>query len=422
VEYVYPRGAQPYAETFAEHVAASVARQTTYVTSQYPPQYSSRGLYLVPLFGVAAWQVSATPILQEGDPAPDHLLFDGRIEVFAPQPEVQQAEVGQAFNVLLTWRAVGAIKDDESVTIRLMRSNGKLATNADVRLDPTMQVGEVRTQRLTLGVPLDLYPGEYRIIVGVYRNAMGAPTALKEQNGADFVPTAPVTVVSASLPPITQHPLQASGVASGGHAGATLIGVDYDTGVPGQLRVFTHWQLSPVSATVVLQDAAANAVAAQQLLPAASGQYRFYTLVADVPPMHGLQLSTTVDQSATARLSLPDYASGERYVPFANQIVLVGSDLKPEGDALKVDLQWLSARAITTDFVVSARVSGQNFYAQHDSVPALGALPTLKWIRGSRVVDRHPMALGGYAGPLQSTIVIYDAFTQQPLPMLDERN
>ena len=54
-------------------------------------------------------------------------------------------------------------------------------------------------------------------------------------------------------------------------------------------------------------------------------------------------------------------------------------------------------------------------------LPALGAIPTLKWIRGSRVMDRHPFDLGEYAGDLRGTVVVYDSASQLPLPPLDER-
>ena len=74
-----------------------------------------------------------------------------------------------------------------------------------------------------------------------------------------------------------------------------------------------------------------------------------------------------------------------------------------------------------TDDIVSARVDGDGFHAAHDGVPALGTLPTLKWIRGAWITDRHPISLGDYGGPLRGSVLVYNSFTQQPLPALDER-
>jgi hypothetical protein len=102
-------------------------------------------------------------------------------------------------------------------------------------------------------------------------------------------------------------------------------------------------------------------------------------------------------------------------------MVLTGSRAWREGGRLVVDVNWLSARAITTDYVVSARVAGSNTFAVHDGVPAQGAIPTLKWIRGSAVVDRHAVALPEQAAGLAATVLVYDGFTQQELPALDER-
>jgi hypothetical protein len=53
----------------------------------------------------------------------------------------------------------------------------------------------------------------------------------------------------------------------------------------------------------------------------------------------------------------------------------------------------------------------------------LGAIPTLKWIRGSMVLDPHRMAIPADASavPVVSSFLIYDHFTQRLLPPLDER-
>jgi hypothetical protein len=59
----------------------------------------------------------------------------------------------------------------------------------------------------------------------------------------------------------------------------------------------------------------------------------------------------------------------------------------------------------------------------NDSVPALGAIPTLKWIGGSTVYDPHVVTVDGAAVPGQTVgglLVVYDAFTGRPLPILDE--
>jgi hypothetical protein len=58
-----------------------------------------------------------------------------------------------------------------------------------------------------------------------------------------------------------------------------------------------------------------------------------------------------------------------------------------------------------------------------DSVPALGAIPTLKWIHNSTVFAPHRLTIPNDAPqlPAEGSLVIYDHFTQAPLPPLDER-
>ena len=60
--------------------------------------------------------------------------------------------------------------------------------------------------------------------------------------------------------------------------------------------------------------------------------------------------------------------------------------------------------------------------SQHDGTPALGAIPTLKWIRGITASDEQSLVLPeDAAGRGTLWLTVYDAFTMQPLPVLDER-
>jgi hypothetical protein len=412
VDYVYPLGAQAYADTFAAQALAAARARITYVTSYYATAFQAHGLNVAPLPGVQAWQVLTRSVTALADPT-GNLLFGGRVEVASVRVATQTAEAGQALDVVAQWRAVGAIGENESLTVRIMRANGKLAANTDIKLDPRAAKNEVRSQRLTLGIPMDLAPGNYQVLVGMYQAGANGFTQVKERSGVDFAPSASITVIPASQPPITQH-------AMGAHFSdqATLLGVDYDTGLDQRLRLLTHWQLAPVSATITAQDSAGNPIAAPLILPAARGRQAFFSLTFDIPPQRNVFLAVAGE---TTPLRLPDVNAGERYIPFADQMVLVGSSVTRDGNQLKVDLRWLSAKANTTDDTISVRVDGDSFHAAHDGVPALGALPTLKWIRGVSITDRHPVSLEGYSGPLHGSVVVYDSFTQQQLPALDER-
>jgi hypothetical protein len=131
---------------------------------------------------------------------------------------------------------------------------------------------------------------------------------------------------------------------------------------------------------------------------------------------------------------LPSPNAGERYVPFGDALVWVGldgpvSDLEPGAD-VTLGLRFLGARPLERDYVVSTSLIGLNPDGSwawpndpDDTVPAMGAIPTLKWIRGSAVFDPHRLTVPDDAppAPAAGSLVIYDHFTRAPLPPLDER-
>jgi len=411
VRYVFPRGAQPYAETFAEQAAQLAPSHPTLVTSPFAESLAARGLRALPLAGQPLWLVTKAP------PAPPaaHHVFDGRLAVVGPLngPE-WKAEVGQAMAVDLGWYAPTSPREGDSLTVRLLRPDGRLAANADVRLSGDAPAGAYHARRLILGLPPDLPPAEYDLWLGAYGLADGRFVPYQTADGATFVAVGKVDVQPARWPPATQHPL----ANPWGPTPATplLIGVDYDAGLPGQLRVWTHWQLGKSPAQVALADAEGAPFTEAKLLPANRDpqQPRYFSLSFDLPPRRGIQIARSGQR-------LPDYRDGQRYVPFADQMALIDAQTHRDGKALKVDLHWLAARPLTDDYVVSVRVEGEGLYLTHDSVPALGAIPTLKWIRDSLIVDRHPFALEGHHGPLRGSVVVYDSVSQLPLPPLDER-
>ncbi|NLD44279.1 MAG: hypothetical protein GX657_12395, partial [Chloroflexi bacterium] len=86
---------------------------------------------------------------------------------------------------------------------------------------------------------------------------------------------------------------------------------------------------------------------------------------------------------------------------------------------------FLSLRALTRDYSVSVGLARPDlgWEAKSDGTPALGAIPTLKWVRGWTVEDPHalPLEAGAPTGAAQVVLTVYDAFTLQPLNVLDER-
>ena len=99
---------------------------------------------------------------------------------------------------------------------------------------------------------------------------------------------------------------------------------------------------------------------------------------------------------------------------------------------------WLRQRfhaswPVTRDVATSVRLIGYDQSGQlwewwdlDDAfgIPALGGIPTLKWIGGSAVSDVHQMQVDKNAYPGQTVGVslgLYDTFTGRPLAVLDPR-
>jgi hypothetical protein len=115
-------------------------------------------------------------------------------------------------------------------------------------------------------------------------------------------------------------------------------------------------------------------------------------------------------------------------VPLGGTLWLAGAELVPSaaplrpGQAVTVRLRFVAARPLTADYAVSVGLTGPDFRWQvrADGTPAGGAIPTLKWIAGSRVTDTRTLTVPDDAAPGTATLtlVVYDSFTQQPLPVL----
>jgi hypothetical protein len=124
-----------------------------------------------------------------------------------------------------------------------------------------------------------------------------------------------------------------------------------------------------------------------------------------------------------------------RYVPLGQGIIWYGDSVARRaaarvGQSWNLDNDFVAIRPNTRDNVVSSSLVGfasdnvtWDWVAQDDGIPALGAIPTLKWIGGSRIDDprRVTIANKAYSGQLVSGVLgLYDAFTNQPLNVLDE--
>jgi hypothetical protein len=124
---------------------------------------------------------------------------------------------------------------------------------------------------------------------------------------------------------------------------------------------------------------------------------------------------------------LPAPALNVHFVPLGDEMAVIGAEAHPAGpgEAMAVDVKLVALRPLTSDDGTSVRLVDETgrWLDTHDCQPALSAIPTLKWIQGSRVADRHLLHIPeDFSGrEVRATLVAYERFRMIPLPLMDGR-
>lgn len=190
----------------------------------------------------------------------------------------------------------------------------------------------------------------------------------------------------------------------------TLVGYDWDHTVAGRSRLYLHWQHGDRGFSTQVLDGGESEPAA-------------------LPPYRG-PWGVPVNQ-----WRFPRGQNSGHYVPLGRGIVWTGETIDgvtlSPGQNVVLDQALQSGRPLNRDYVVSVRLIGLeddgvhwNWWDLNDSIPAMGGIPTLKWIKGSFVRSPHRVTVAENAWPgqaLTGALTFYDAFTNRPIPILDER-
>ncbi len=446
VTYVYPEGALPNEEVWLRRIGEALPARPVIVTNWFYA-YASTAYTWVP-YG-EAWLVRAEPLRELPSSATEReVAFEEGFRLLGWELQGEARTPGDTLELRVYWRAEQAPQRDYSSFAQLLGPQGVVGQGDIVHTASQVLPGAVQVDSYRLPLLLHTPPGEYQLITGFYyTTADGWQRLLAD--GQDHVALTSLYVRAAEQAPATRHP-RCDDYANG----LRMVGVDYDQSVAGQTRLYLHWR-NPLSrpaegrppapfldtTAVTVQAWTDDQRVAQATVPAL-GRGLAATIALDVPggaTRIALRL-VSADGASVALLgpwhwpteraasyTLP--ASGAHYVPLGGEMAFVGWDHLPgnarAGEALTLRPRFLALQPLVHDRTVSAglRQPATGWERKNDGTPALGAIPTLKWVRGWLVEDVRRVELpdDAPAGEMALTLQVYDAFTLQPLGVLDER-
>ena len=454
VRYVYPVAGEEYRDVWLRRIEEADPGVAILLTHSY--EFDG--------YTAEPWEtgflVRRRPVTEPAAPlASVGVTFEEQVQVVGYGLRQDRFHPGQVAEFVLAWRPVRPFESAPSFTLRLVDGEGRQQAQVDRRLGTGSEPGEVRFQRLALPLYPTLAPGRYQVMLGAYTAGEAGFENLAAEDGQTTVLLADLDLASLGCAGPAEQPrwtLQSAIVRLSAHdqvynlqsapftlhrqavpfaAGPTLVGVDYDRSVPDVLRVYLDWRGAVGEGWQARVRSAGGIEAATRLAPVPEGAYQTVALDLQGVTQGGLWLSLADSQGQVAsaagpwgwlvgEVRLPAPALDARFVPLGDEMALVGVAPRRvvRDGVMPVDVTLVGLRPLTADDGTSVRlVAGDGRVAVHDCQPALGAVPTLKWIRGSRVVDRHLLPVGEDFGEAQATFVAYERFRLTPLPPMDAR-
>lgn len=396
IHYVFPT-AEPYAETWALRIAEYLdAGRPVVATHRDDAAYAALPPY-EPLGDAFLFPQAPRTTLPAGFTTVAHTL-GGHVEIAGYRLAPADLQPTHEATLTIAWRPLAA---DAPLEITLFahlvaENDGLIVAQHDAPVQP-MPTGLTLT-RLRLTPRPGARPGAYRLYVGAYESGTGQP--LSALDGAERTLLRSVSLRPMATPPYTAHALALAPSTDG----RRLVGYDWDDTLAPHTRLYLHYRTDDGYVTEILDD-----------------------------PPPGSPLPIIYGPWGLAR---PIPHARQQYVPLGSGVVWSGASPFPTqntapGATLPLAQYFAAGRPLQQDLVVSVRLVGYepgsnlwDWWHLHDTVPALGAIPTLKWIAGSTVRDPHFLTVSPNAPvgqTLGALVTLYDAFTQQPLPILDRR-
>ena len=428
VRYVYNVGGEEYWDTWERQVREASPARPLLLTHFY--EFSG---YITEPWETG-FRIRPEPVTEPvAHLMPLDATFGDQMQVMGYSFRQNQFHPGQIVEFTLAWRATDPLTSVPSFTLALLDPKGRRVAQADQLLPADLAPGKVHFERLALPFYPTLSPGQYRLTLGAYTTTDAGFETLPTSDGADAVTLTKLELNPLSSSPFTLHPQ-----ATSFDGGPTLVGVDYDRSLSDALRLYLRWRGPVVDGVRAQVRVAGGAEAIAPLPPIPADAYQ--TIALDLPGVTEDTLWVSLlDEPGRAKTAagpwawpknevrLPTPAPDAHFVPLGDEMAVIGAKAHPAppGETMALDVTLAALRPLTTDDAISVRLmnSKGRWIARHDMQPALGAIPTLKWIRGSQVMDRHLLHIPeDFTGvEVHAALVAYERFRMTSLIPLDRR-
>ena len=413
IAYVAP-GEGSYSQTWVNEIATAWGNGRSVIATYIDEAAYSPLPPAEPLGEALLFRQTPTTTLPDNF-IPLALTFNEQTQILGYRLVQPEVEIGQEAQLTLAWQS------DEITPffVHLLDETSNIMAQEDIQAIPQSEGISFTQFHLTPRQG----PGDFTLRLG---------------SGSQFAEIGQLLVLPASLPFATKNPVYRP--IDEGQSTTVLIGYDWDTTLTGQTRLYLHWENEAGTWSSTYDNLSSTELAA--LLPTTQGPWGL--------PQSGW--------------TIPKPAENAHYVPLGQGVVWTGNSLTGLPDELfpgheyPLPVQFINGRPLLRDYVVSTRLVGyeaDNFTWAWcdlvDGIPAMGGIPTLKWIQGSQVQSPRTIIfpprtqpalftnfcqsekpapgatllfVDNSATPGQSIggiLRLYDAFTNRPLPILDER-